>query len=73
MIHTVSKQVSVIYSYTIFFMQEYKWHAPSREAIELAYDSILQEKMNVRNKFGFKPRRTGRKTDLEAEPEVRLG
>eukprot|EP00884_Botryococcus_braunii_P018122 jgi/Botrbrau1/4994/Bobra.0396s0020.1 len=40
-----------------FLYEEYKWHAPSRESIELAYDTILQEKMNVRNKFGFKPRR----------------
>jgi hypothetical protein len=57
--------------YPCVIPQEYKWHAPSKEAIELAFDDILQEKMKVRNKFGFKPPRTGRKTDVEGEPEVR--
>lgn len=52
-------------------MQTYKRHERSREAIELAYDSILQEKMKVRHKYGFQPPRRGRKTDLEGDPLVR--
>ena len=42
----------------------------ARESIELAYDRILQEKMNVRHKHGFKPVRTGRKTDVQGDAEV---
>lgn len=34
--------------------QLYKWHNDSREAIELAYDSCLQQSFNTRNKYGIK-------------------
>ena len=50
--------------------QTYKGHERSREAIELAYDSILQEKMKVRAKFGFQPPQRGRRRDLQADPLV---
>lgn len=51
-------------------MQTYKRHERSREAIELAYDSILQERMKVRHKYGFQPPRRGRKSDLQGDPLV---
>ena len=53
-------------------VQTYKRHERSREAIELAYDSILQEKMKVRHKYGFQPPRRGRRTDLQGDPLVRF-
>ena len=53
-------------------VQQYRGHEHSRESIELAYDRILQEKMNVRHKHGFKPVRTGRKTDVQGDAEVRI-
>lgn len=52
------------------FMQEYKAHGRSREAIEMAFDEILKQKMKVRHKYGFKPPKTGRRTDVEGEPTV---
>ena len=36
----------------------------------MAFDTILQEKMKVRHKLGFKPPRRGRKTDLEGDAPV---
>lgn len=42
----------------------HKFHAPSREAIELALDAILQESMKHRSKTGFQPPQQGRKTDV---------
>ncbi len=51
-------------------VQTYKSHERSREAIEMAFDSILQEKMKVRHKQGFRPPRRGRKTDLEGDAPV---
>lgn len=45
-----------------FLIQEYKWHEPSRESIELAYDRIVQDKLIDRNKFGFRPYRIGQAT-----------
>ena len=38
----------------------------------MAFDSILQEKMKVRHKQGFKPPRRGRKTDLEGDAPVHV-
>lgn len=52
-------------------VQTYKRHERSREAIELAYDSILQEKMKVRHKYGFQPPRRGRRSDLQGDPLVK--
>lgn len=49
--------------------EQYKWHEPSRESIELAYDQIIKEKMQARQKFGFKPPRTGRRKDAIGEPD----
>jgi hypothetical protein len=48
-------------------VQEYKEHERSRESIELAYEAILQQNMHARHKYGFKPPRTGRKTDMAAD------
>ena len=36
----------------------------------MAFDTILQEKMKVRHKQGFKPPKRGRKTDLEGDAQV---
>jgi ATP-dependent HslUV protease ATP-binding subunit HslU len=52
--------------------QTYRAHEASRESIELAFDAILQEKMKVRAKYGFRPPRTGRKTDAAGDDLVRL-
>jgi hypothetical protein len=49
------------------FLQTYKAHERSREAIELAYEAILKQDMKRRQKYGFKPPKLGRKTDLEAD------
>ena len=51
-------------------MQEYKAHDRSREAIEMALDDILKQKMKIRHKHGFKPHQNGRRTDVAGEPEV---
>ncbi len=51
--------------------QTYRAHEASREAIELAFDAILQEKMKARAKYGFRPPRTGRKTDAAGDDLVR--
>ena len=53
-------------------MQEYKAHGQSREAVEMAFDEILKQKMKVRHKYGFKPPRTGRRSDVEGEATVSL-
>ncbi|BDA48385.1 probable protein CHAPERONE-LIKE PROTEIN OF POR1, chloroplastic [Coccomyxa sp. Obi] len=50
-----------------YLYETYKRHERSREAIELAYDSILQERMKVRHKYGFQPPRRGRKSDLQGD------
>ena len=50
--------------------QTYNAHERSRESIEMAFDTILQEKMKVRHKQGFKPPKRGRKTDLEGDAPV---
>lgn len=50
--------------------QAYKRHERSREAIEMAYESILNQDMKKRQKYGFKPPKLGRKTDAQAGPEA---
>ncbi len=52
-----------------FLYEQYKGHEPSREAIELAFDSILQSSIKFRNKYGFKPPKTGRRSDVSGDPE----
>ena len=47
--------------------QTYKAHERSREAIEFAYEAILKQDMKRRQKYGFKPPKLGRKTDLDAD------
>lgn len=47
--------------------QQYRWHEPSRESIELAFESVLKEKFKARQKLGFRPPRTGRRTDVIGE------
>lgn len=37
----------------------------------MSFEKILSEKIHVRNKYGFRPPSTGRKTDVEGDPEVR--
>ena len=53
-----------------FFLQQYKQHERSREAIEGAFDTILQKKYKLRHKYGFRPPVTGRKSDLAGDEEV---
>ncbi len=36
----------------------------------MAFDDILQKKYKLRNKYGFRPPSTGRKTDVEGDEEV---
>ena len=48
-------------------LQTYKSHERSREAIEFAYEAILKQDMKRRQKYGFKPPKLGRKTDLDAD------
>lgn len=55
-----------------FLYQQYKWHEPSRESIELAFDTIIQEKLKVRHKFGFRPPRGGRRGDIDGAPRKTL-
>ena len=52
--------------------QQYQSHDPSREAIELAYEAILGQDMKARQKYGFRPPTTGRKTDLAGDELVGL-
>ena len=51
-------------------LQEYKAHDKSRESIEMALDEILKQKMKIRHKYGFKPPKSGRRTDVEGDPTV---
>ena len=51
-------------------LQTYKRHERSREAIELAYDAILQQKMRVRHRMGFQPPQRGKKRDAQGDPLV---
>ena len=50
--------------------QTYKRHERSREAIELAYDAILQQKMRVRHRLGFQPPQRGKKRDAQGDALV---
>lgn len=55
-----------------YLCEQYSWHEPSKEAIELAFDDIIQEKLRSRHKHGFRPPKTGRKTDMRADTRVSL-
>lgn len=50
-----------------FLVEQYRAHEPSREAIELAFDDILQQTMKSRNRFGFRPPQRGRRGDAAGE------
>lgn len=50
-----------------FLVDQYRWHEASRESIELAYEKILNEKMRVRHRLGFRPPKRGKKTDVEGD------
>lgn len=52
-----------------YYYETYKHHEASREAIEWAFDSVLNDKMKSRQKYGFRPPKTGRKTDVEGDPK----
>ena len=43
-----------------YLMEEYRWHEPSRDSIELSFDSIINNSLKFRNKTGFRASRTGR-------------
>lgn len=51
-------------------VQEFKAHDKSRESIEMALDEILKQKMKIRHKYGFKPPKSGRRTDVEGDLTV---
>ena len=36
----------------------------------MALDEILKQKMKIRHKYGFKPPKSGRRTDVEGDPTV---
>eukprot|EP00879_Flechtneria_rotunda_P027640 GHRR01029617.1.p1 GENE.GHRR01029617.1~~GHRR01029617.1.p1 ORF type:complete len:246 (+),score=39.37 GHRR01029617.1:210-947(+) len=55
-----------------YLYEQYKWHEPSREAIEMAFDGLLQRHLKGRFKFGFRPPRTGRRSDVLGEQRVTL-
>lgn len=56
-----------------FLFEQYKAHEPSRESIELAFDDILQEKMKVRHKFGFRPPQRGKRGEAQGDaPKLSL-
>lgn len=65
---TVSHTTTDLQCYCI--VQEYKAHDKSRESIEMALDEILKQKMKIRHKYGFKPPKSGRRTDVEGDPTV---
>lgn len=46
-----------------FLSERHRGHAPSREAIERAFDALLQEHLAGRRSGGFQPPSTGRRTD----------
>lgn len=54
----------------MLILQEFKAHDKSRESIEMALDEILKQKMKIRHKYGFKPPKSGRRTDVEGDPTV---
>ena len=56
--------------YIASLVQEFKAHDKSRESIEMALDEILKQKMKIRHKYGFKPPKSGRRTDVEGDPTV---
>jgi ATP-dependent HslUV protease ATP-binding subunit HslU len=47
-----------------FLYEAYKHHEASREKIEWAFEKILKASFKNREKFGFQPPKTGRKTDV---------
>lgn len=51
-----------------YLYEEFKAHDKSRESIEMALDEILKQKMKIRHKYGFKPPKSGRRTDVEGDP-----
>lgn len=56
-----------------YLVEQYREHEPSRESIELAFDSILQQTMRSRHKFGFRPPKRGRRGDAEGDaPKLSL-
>lgn len=50
-----------------FLVEQYRDHEPSRESIELALDSILQERMKVRHRDGFRPPQRGKRSDVTGD------
>lgn len=55
-----------------YLSEQYKQHEPSRESIELAFDTILKSKMKIRHKYGFQPPKTGKRSDVDAAPKVSI-
>ena len=53
-------------------MQEFRDHERSREAIEMAFDEVLKQKMKSRHRYGFQPPKSGRRTDAQGDPVVSI-
>lgn len=51
----------------MFLAEQYQGHEPSREAIELAYEAIMEQDLKDRRKYGFQPPSSGRKSDLRGD------
>lgn len=50
-----------------FLVEQYRAHEPSREAIELAFEDVLQQSMKSRHRDGFRPPQRGRRTDAAGD------
>jgi len=55
-----------------FLYEQYKWHEQSKEAIELAFESLLSKSYKQRFKWGFQPPRTGSRKDVYGEQRTTL-
>jgi len=51
-----------------YLMEEYKWHEPSREAIELAYESIIAQNLKARKETGYNAGIPGRRGVVDYDP-----
>ena len=56
----------------ILHVQEFREHGRSREAIEMAFDEVLKQKMKSRHRYGFQPPKSGRRTDVQGDPVVSI-
>eukprot|EP00210_Caulerpa_lentillifera_P007570 g7230.t1 len=53
-----------------YYYETYRHHDPSREAIELAFDAVLEEHIQKRKKYGFQPAKLGQKNKDMSDAET---